>query len=86
MAIYGGDVVEAEREARRAADTAGAVYCSPYNDLQARHRTRRDILNSEHCQLHDIPLPKAKAKPKAPTAKGGKDPMPAHRWRAARAP
>jgi len=34
VTIHGDDVVEAEREARRAADAAGAVYCSPYNDWQ----------------------------------------------------
>ena len=36
---HGGDVVQAEMEARRHADQGGAatkIYCSPYNDLQAR--------------------------------------------------
>ena len=36
---HGDDVVEAEMEARRHADQSGTatkIYCSPYNDLQAR--------------------------------------------------
>ncbi len=38
---FGHDVVEAEMEARRAAEQSGALYCSPYNDLQvtASHST-----------------------------------------------
>jgi hypothetical protein len=32
--FHGQDCVEAEREARRAAEQRGAVYVSPYNDHQ----------------------------------------------------
>lgn len=36
VVTHGHDVVEAEVEARRAAEARGATYCSPYNDLKAR--------------------------------------------------
>jgi len=41
VVTFGHDVVEAEMEARRAAEQSGAMYCSPYNDLQvtASHST-----------------------------------------------
>lgn len=34
VVMHGHDVVEAEVEARRAAEARGATYCSPYNDLK----------------------------------------------------
>ena len=61
LVLFGNDIVDTEREARRVAAEQGVLYISPYNDLQVTCHATNAILS---CSTRGVSILKRLLKPR----------------------